>query len=185
MEFYDNLIAFLIFVNCIFLLPFALEVPQLAIIIIRVLGGTCLVLLEVINRGFNLYDDLTPEELEQGQDSKFLYNLRIMNLSILVLAFFYVFIACFCLCCVFGLDGRYDPLRRREALQVLKRVPFGSLLFEEGLDCAICLEAFQENIRVCQLACHPTHCFHRSCLTEWIESGNTTCPLCRVEIRQN
>ena len=113
LDFYENLGAFLVVINCIFVLPFAVEAPQLAIIIIRVLGSTCLVLIEVINRGFNLYDELTPEELEQGQDSKFLYNLRITNLVLLVLTFVYVFMSCFCLCCMFGLDGRSDPLRRR------------------------------------------------------------------------
>ncbi|KAL0327924.1 UNVERIFIED_CONTAM: putative E3 ubiquitin-protein ligase XERICO [Sesamum calycinum] len=44
-------------------------------------------------------------------------------------------------------------------------------------ECSICLTEFKPNAEVNHLSCG--HVFHKSCLEEWVNYWNTTCPLCR------
>ena len=52
-------------------------------------------------------------------------------------------------------------------------------------ECPICYEEIQEN-EIKQLSC--THCFHKKCITTWCiitqeNTGSSTCPCCRRDIR--
>lgn len=48
-------------------------------------------------------------------------------------------------------------------------------------NCIICLSDFQENQLICQLACHETHIFHKTCLDEWLKHSEQ-CPMCRITV---
>ena len=165
------MILFFIFINSVFLMIFALEAPHVFFVIVRVFGGTCVALTTQIFKGFTLYDELLPEELDFGRDSDFLYFTRIFFLGFLVVFTIYLFVSCCCLCCIGGVDGG-NLQNVRNPNKLFKRVPFGGLVFQEGLDCAICMEHFHESHRVVQLSCHHSHIFHRSCLTGWVRSGH-------------
>ena len=49
-----------------------------------------------------------------------------------------------------------------------------------GTDCTICRseETVSEPIT---LECHPSHIYHRDCVTQWLQNHNT-CPTCRAEV---
>ena len=49
-------------------------------------------------------------------------------------------------------------------------------LVEDGLDCCICLDKFDENGKSIVLKCN--HRFHTNCIINWFEK-ELTCPLCR------
>ncbi|KAA1133424.1 hypothetical protein PGTUg99_007659 [Puccinia graminis f. sp. tritici] len=50
----------------------------------------------------------------------------------------------------------------------------------DALECQICAEdIIQPGQIILQLPCHPTHLFHRDCLTPWLVSADT-CPVCRA-----
>ncbi|TNV72966.1 hypothetical protein FGO68_gene2974 [Halteria grandinella] len=72
--------------------------------------------------------------------------------------------------------------RRSRVLRILKGIPFGRLIFQEGLDCPICLMTFEKEDQVVQLQCHNLHVFHQSCIKDSVEHGKPICPLCRVAI---
>ena len=44
--------------------------------------------------------------------------------------------------------------------------------------CAICLEETAEQVDCCKQG------LHKRCLYEWLESGGTSCPLCRAHKRK-
>jgi hypothetical protein len=46
--------------------------------------------------------------------------------------------------------------------------------------CPICLDDYQETIKVKVLPCH--HAFHGDCITKWLTEENYKCPICRKEI---
>ena len=124
-----------------------------------------------ILKGFTLYEDLTKEEKDNAiKNETWLHTLRIISLWVLVLFAAYLTTSIVCLIRLGGIDGA--RLRRRQNNRRFKRVPFGSLVFAEGLDCAICMDAFSHNQKVVQLSCHETHVYHVTCLTKWIENGN-------------
>ena len=55
----------------------------------------------------------------------------------------YLMVSCCCLCALGGLDG--NNLRNvQNPNKMFKRIPFGNLVFQEGLDCSICMERFTE-----------------------------------------
>ena len=53
--------------------------------------------------------------------------------------------------------------------------------FKTSNECSICLLPFEEDEQVTPLPCPSRHCFHQSCITEWLKT-NASCPLCRTEI---
>lgn len=116
-----------------------------------------------------------------GRDSEFLYFSRLFFLGFLVVFTIYLTTSCCCLCFLGGVDGS-NLLNVQNPNKSFKRVPFGNLVFQEGLDCAICMERFHESHKVVQLSCFNAHIFHRSCLTAWVRGGHTDCPLCRRPI---
>lgn len=51
---------------------------------------------------------------------------------------------------------------------------------EEPEECSVCLEIFTPSFPAEKIGCN--HCFHRSCITEWMEHS-LFCPLCRRPIQ--
>jgi len=49
-------------------------------------------------------------------------------------------------------------------------------------ECAICLACGSDEDLTVTLPCAAKHCFHEDCAKAWFER-NTTCPLCRVDVR--
>lgn len=49
-------------------------------------------------------------------------------------------------------------------------------------ECSICLDVFKHKQNVSQLPCNKSHLFHATCILNWVENGNDTCPLCRCKI---
>ena len=76
----------------------------------------------------------------------------------------------------------------QEFVNTLEEVNITSEMVSEGLECAICMEAFRENEKCVKLPCtdHP-HYFHYghegsecSGIKPWLQRNNT-CPVCRTE----
>jgi hypothetical protein len=54
--------------------------------------------------------------------------------------------------------------------------------FTENEDaCCICLDNLTHESKVTVLPCHPNHCLHLSCISEWIETEQK-CPICKATI---
>ena len=164
------------------ILPFTIEAPKLLYLVTRLIFGSIGACTTHVIRGFDVYDDLTAEEISEGKDYPSLFYFRMGLLWFLCGFTIYLLTSCLCLVCIAGLGG--DDYRSGQGRR-FKRIPFGNLLFNEELDCAICLNRFRENTRVVQLTCHEKHIFHRTCLQGWIESNHHNCPLCRQEINFN
>ena len=47
------------------------------------------------------------------------------------------------------------------------------------IECAICLENYEEEDDIVVLPCH--HYYHKNCLEEWI-AHNGSCPMCRITV---
>ena len=156
------MIGFFIFINLLFLVPLAAGAPHVIFLVVRVFFGVLIALYHQIVKGFTLYDDLTEEQKEEGEDFAILHYMRIISLFVLCAFTVYLTISAVCLCIIGGLDG--NNIRRRGNGRRFKRIPFGQLLFAEGLDCAICMDRFLEDEKVVQLACHETHVYHKTCL---------------------
>ena len=141
------MLAFFVFINLVFLLAIGADAPQIVFVVVRVFGGTCIALTNHIIKGFSLYEDLAPEDFKAGRDSEALYFMRLIFLGVLVVFTIYLLISCCCLCCLGGIDGnnlRYNA-GGRNPNKLFKRVPFGNLVFQEGLDCPICMESFSDS----------------------------------------
>ena len=88
-------------------------------------------------------------------------------------------------------QNRTDPpatVTSQEFVNTLEEVNVTSEMVSEGLECAICMEAFRENEKCVKLPCtdHP-HYFHYghegsecSGIKPWLQRNNT-CPVCRTE----
>ena len=88
-------------------------------------------------------------------------------------------------------QNRTDPpatVTSQEFVNTLEEVNVTSEMVSEGLECAICMEAFKENEKCVKLPCtdHP-HYFHYghegsecSGIKPWLQRNNT-CPVCRTE----
>ncbi len=72
-----------------------------------------------------------------------------------------------------------DPEFKR-LLRALTDITSSSLYFDDP--CAICLETYEKDHDiVCRLRpCK--HLFHKTCLENWLNERQTTCPLCRCRI---
>lgn len=102
------------------------------------------------------------------------------------------------------LETGYDFLEHEEFLRSLDSEKVDSLLSglpavetatlpEDDQSCPVCREKYEtpsaaattseeapETEPAIQLRCN--HVFGKSCLKRWLESGNTTCPLCRANV---
>jgi hypothetical protein len=177
-EFFELFTVFLLVINLIFVLPFLLEAPKLLFVVTRLIFGGIGACVAHMIKGFSLYDSLTVEEMQEGQDMKALYYIRFGLLWFLLGFTIYMLTSCVCVTCILDLCDDGGEIRQGQGRK-LKKIPFGSLLFNEDLDCSICLSRFRQHSRVVQLSCHHSHVFHSRCIREWIESGHTVCPLCR------
>ena len=54
---------------------------------------------------------------------------------------------------------------------------------EQFQKCVICMEKYEINDEVKTLPCF--HLFHKSCIDQWLKSGNDTCPICKNKINHN
>ena len=155
------LLGTFIFFNVVYVLPHIVESPVIVVIAMRITLGIIVAYWYHIGKGMTLYDELKKSEAEH--DSATLHGMRIVMLWAFILFAIYLTWSLVMLCRISGMDG--SELRRRGNNRRFKRVPFGELYFKEGLDCAICMDRFTEKHMVVQLACHPAHVFHRTCIT--------------------
>ena len=108
----------------------------------RLFFGFILAFMSHIFKGFNLYDDLTPQERDEGRDSNFMYVTRITIMVLLCIFVCYLILALCCMLCVAEFGSVHHHHHR------FSRIPFGSLVFNQGLDCPICLAKFNHSDRV-------------------------------------
>jgi len=88
----------------------------------------------------------------------------------------------------FGISANFgrgiDVSAPTGTVQRLQLVPFEESRFrtdgEFPTECCICTEAFDASRAI--RSTHCKHLFHEDCLTEWVESHRSTCPLCREDI---
>ena len=66
----------------------------------------------------------------------------------------------------------------KEKIKTIPEKPFHKALFDDNLDCIICMEKFEENEKVKQLLCG--HIFHGDCIDKWL-SKEKKCPFCKSE----
>lgn len=66
----------------------------------------------------------------------------------------------------------------KEKIKKIPVKPFHKALFDDNLDCIICMEKFEENEKVKQLLCG--HIFHGDCIDKWLEKEKK-CPFCKSE----
>lgn len=118
-------------------------------------------------------------------------------LGIMVVAFVFIFIV---LAAIFmvsvsvlseqGSLGDVTLLNRQnqDMIRRMRRFPYGTLLFKEATECAICLETFNDRVEIVQLKCSKYHIFHFHCIKNLLESPylpnnyERRCPLCREVI---
>ena len=174
------LLAFFTFLCCLGMLPVRQGASLLFFVLLRVIFGVVIALFAHTFKGFTLYSDLSKAKLKKGYDPQYLYYMRVFFQYALIMFTIYLVFSLVCLCMIGGADG--VNLRERGTRKRLRNVPFGQLLFAEGVSCAVCMERFQENESVVQLSCHETHVYHKACITQWVERGKTTCPHCRLPI---
>ena len=172
------LIALFLFFNIVYILPHVVESPIIIIIAMRVLCGIVFAQWAHIYKGMTLYSEL--KKPQEAHDSYILHSGRIILLIAFILFNIYLTVSIYMLWRLAGIDAA--RLRRRGNNRRFKRIPFGNLYFKEGLDCSICFDRFTEKQQVVQLACHESHVFHRTCITQWVERGREECPLCREPI---
>ena len=67
----------------------------------------------------------------------------------------------------------------KDKIKKIPTKPFRKVLFDDNLDCIICMEKFEENEKVKQLGCG--HIFHGDCIDKWLEKQKT-CPFCKSEV---
>ena len=69
-------------------------------------------------------------------------------------------------------DGKNDA-EQQDTLNV-NQTPPGIL---PSTECVICLEGYKFGVVLCGLPCG--HCFHHSCILNWLSRDNHCCPVCR------
>lgn len=58
------------------------------------------------------------------------------------------------------------------------------VLSDDSVECAICMDCMKHSKTiVTQLPCK--HLFHRDCISSWLLVESTTCPVCRIDIRDH
>lgn len=105
----------------------------------RLFFGSIVLFVTHILNGFYLYDNLTPDEKDEGQDIRFLYVLRIIIMTLLCTFTAYLLLALICLITVGSNKANHH---------IFKRIPFGTLMFDSGINCPICLVKFNTSDKV-------------------------------------
>jgi hypothetical protein len=67
----------------------------------------------------------------------------------------------------------------KEKKKNIPEKPVNKALFDDNLECIICMENFEENEKVKQLYCG--HIFHGDCIDKWLEKEKK-CPFCKAEV---
>jgi len=124
---------------CIYLCGKGIEA---LVMIPRLFFGFIISFVSHILKGFYLYNNLTPEEHDEGRDSNFMYVTRITIMVINCMVVIYLTIAFCCMLYVSVLGDAHHHHHR------FSRIPFGSLVFNEGMSCPICLSNFRQSDRV-------------------------------------
>mmetsp|Transcript_43599 Transcript_43599/g.31820 ORF Transcript_43599/g.31820 Transcript_43599/m.31820 type:complete len:117 (+) Transcript_43599:455-805(+) len=93
------------------------------------------------------------------------YESRSIHIARLVTLFFGIFYFGFILCLICAIvvmiiDAKQQRQQRTNLLNNIKSVPYGGLIFKEGVECAICWDSFKESDQVFKLKCHEMHIFH-------------------------
>ena len=181
---------FIAFLSLIWIL-FFIQVPysnrntnvpaKMAYLLQRLLFATVVIFLIHFKNGISIDKQLTYQEYVDGNGSEILRAFRIFLLIALVPFLIYLLYALICLWHINGFDG--TRVSQTTELAMYKSIPFGSLVFQQGLDCGICLQRFRNNQRVVQLKCSESHIFHRHCMNEWVEYDKHRCPYCQRKIK--
>ena len=74
--------------------------------------------------------------------------------------------------------GNVNKGLSKEKIKNIPEKPFHKALFDDNLECIICMENFEENEKVKQLYCG--HIFHGDCIDKWLEKEKK-CPFCKAE----
>ena len=74
--------------------------------------------------------------------------------------------------------GNVNKGLSKDKIKKIPIKPFHKALFDDNLDCIICMEKFEENEQVKQLLCG--HIFHGECIDKWLEKEKK-CPFCKSE----
>ena len=127
-------------------------------------------------------DFQTANQEESTRESDLYRAARIICTLILIFYILFMFMTLVPLCHISGMDG--SRVRRPKAFRKFKKMTFGSLIFQQGLECGFCMERFRNGDRVVQLPCMESHIFHRKCLEDWVLNNNQTkCPYCDQPIK--
>lgn len=102
-EFFKLFTGFLLCINLIFILPFLIEAPKLLYVVTRLVFGVIGACISHVIKGFDLYDDLTDEQLDEGQDLRGLFYFRMCLLWFLVGFTIYSIVSCVCMTCILNL----------------------------------------------------------------------------------
>ena len=140
-----------------------------------------IIFLEHLQIGMSLNKRLSYEEYVDDNGSEFLRACKVFSIIFTLLFLIFLLYTLICFCHVSGLDGSRSI--NSNDLEMFKSIPFGSLVFQQGLDCGICMERITINSRVVQLKCSDLHIFHRHCMNDWIETDKTKCPYCQCRIK--
>ena len=65
----------------------------------------------------------------------------------------------------------------------LNVINYDAKKFKQITICGICLAEYTNNSKIIVLPCDRRHCFHESCIKEWLHNKNR-CPTCRKPITQ-
>ena len=69
----------------------------------------------------------------------------------------------------------------------MAKLPYGSILFIESKECALCLDKYKEGVEISQLVCNKFHIYHYHCLKNLIDTpeiadNEKKCVICQEEI---
>ena len=74
--------------------------------------------------------------------------------------------------------GNVNKGLSKDKINKIPEKPFHKALFDDNIQCIICMEGFNENEFVKQLPCK--HIFHAECINHWL-SQQKNCPFCKAE----
>ena len=74
--------------------------------------------------------------------------------------------------------GNVNKGLSKDKINRIPEKPFHKALFDDNIQCIICMEEFNENELVKQLHCR--HIFHTDCINHWL-SSQKNCPFCKAE----
>ena len=78
-------------------------------------------------------------------------------------------------------------IENQKLLRNMSHLPYGSIIFIESKDCALCLNKYQYGAEISQLQCNKFHIYHYHCLKQYMDSRfipevDKKCIICQSEI---